>query len=82
MDMVELKREFGHRVIFHGGVDNQSVLPRGTPDQVRAEVRDCLASLGAGAEGYICSSCHNVQAGTPLENIFAMVETAHAAGRG
>jgi uroporphyrinogen decarboxylase len=32
MDMAELKREFGHRVIFHGGVDNQIVLPRGTPD--------------------------------------------------
>jgi uroporphyrinogen decarboxylase len=76
MDMAELKKEFGHRVVFHGGVDNQSVLPHGTPDQVRAEVRDCLRTLGAGREGYICCSCHNVQAGTPLENIFAMVETA------
>lgn len=75
MDMAELKREFGDRVIFHGGVDNQAVLSRGTPEQVRAEVRDCLRTLGAGREGYICCSCHNVQAGTPLENIFAMVET-------
>ncbi len=75
MDMAELKKEFGHRVIFHGGVDNQTVLPRGTPDQVRAEVRTCRHTLGAGREGYICCSCHNVQAGTPLENIFAMVET-------
>jgi uroporphyrinogen decarboxylase len=75
MDMAELKREFGHRVIFHGGVDNQTVLPYGTPEQVRAEVRECLRTLGAGGEGYICCSCHNVQAGTPLENIFAMVET-------
>jgi uroporphyrinogen decarboxylase len=74
MDMGELKKEFGHRVIFHGGVDNQTVLPRGTPDQVRAEVRDCRRTLGAGGEGYICCSCHNVQAGTPLENIFAMIE--------
>lgn len=77
MDMAELKREFGSRVIFHGGVDNQSVLPRGTAEQVRAEVKDCLRTLGGGREGYICASCHNVQPGTPLENILAMVETVH-----
>lgn len=75
MEMADLKEEFGHRVIFHGGVDNQTVLPRGTPDEVRAEVRECLRTLGAGREGFICCSCHNIQAGTPLENIFAMVET-------
>lgn len=74
MDMMELKREFGHRVIFHGGVENQSVLPHGTPEQVRAEVRQCLDTLGAGREGFICCSCHNVQAGTPVENVLAMIE--------
>ena len=75
MDMAELKKEFGARVIFHGGVDNQFALPRGTADDVRRETRDCLATLGAGREGFVCCSCHNVQAGTPLENIFAMIET-------
>jgi uroporphyrinogen decarboxylase len=80
MDMTELKRAFGHRVVFHGGVDNQTVLPRGTADEVRAEVKECLRTLGAGREGYICCSCHNVQAGTPLENIFAMVETVLESG--
>jgi uroporphyrinogen decarboxylase len=82
MDLAELKRAFGHRVIFHGGVDNQTVLPRGTVEEVRTEVRECLRTLGAGREGFICCSCHNVQAGTPLENIFAMVETVvESAGR-
>lgn len=75
MDMAELKREFGRRVVFHGGVDNQRVLPHGKPDDVRAEVRACLRTLGGGGEGYICCSCHNIQAGTPLENIFAMIDT-------
>ncbi len=77
MDMAGLKREFGSRVIFHGGVDNQSILPRGTVAMVRAEVKDCLRTLGAHRQGFICSSCHNVQPGTPLENILAMVETVH-----
>jgi len=75
MDLAELKREFGSRVIFHGGVDNQAILPRGTPDDVRRETLECLATLGEGREGFICCSCHNVQAGTPIENIAAMVET-------
>ena len=37
MDLAELKSEFGHRVVFHGGVDNQTVLPRGTAEEVRQE---------------------------------------------
>jgi uroporphyrinogen decarboxylase len=80
MDMAELKQAFGHRVVFHGGVDNQTVLPRGTVEEVRAEVKQCLRTLGAGGEGFICCSCHNVQAGTPLENIFAMVEAVLRSG--
>jgi uroporphyrinogen decarboxylase len=79
MEMAELKQKFGSRAIFHGGVDNQSILPRGTVAQVRAEVQDCLRTLGGGRQGYICSSCHNVQAGTPLENIMAMVQTVQQA---
>ena len=75
MDMAALKRNHGDRVIFHGGVDNQSVLPRGTAAQVRAETLQCLATLGAGKQGFICCSCHNVQPGTPIENILSMVQT-------
>jgi uroporphyrinogen decarboxylase len=75
MDLEELKHEFGHRVIFHGGVDNQFALPRGTVEDVRLETLRCLDTLGAGREGFICSSCHSVQAGTPLRNILAMIET-------
>ncbi len=75
MDLAELKREFGDRVIFHGGVDNQRVLPRGTVEEVRRETRLCLDTLGAGGRGFICCSCHNVQPGTPLANILAMIET-------
>jgi uroporphyrinogen decarboxylase len=78
MGLADLKREFGHRVIFHGGVDNQEVLPRSTPERVRDEVRQCLQTLGAGSEGYICCSCHNVQPGTPLENILAMIDAVHS----
>ncbi len=79
MDRSRLKDVFGDRVIFHGGVENQSILPFGTTDDVRAEVKRCLETLGRKG-GYICSSCHFVQAGTPLDNVFALIETVHQHG--
>jgi uroporphyrinogen decarboxylase len=75
MDTAELKKLYGDRIIFHGGIDNQTVLPFGSAEAVRQETRTCMETLGAGNEGYIVCSCHNVQPGTPLENILAMVET-------
>jgi uroporphyrinogen decarboxylase len=80
MEPEGLKERYGDRVVFHGGVDNQHVLPFGSPEDVRAEVRMLRDTLGAGGEGFICCSCHNVQAGTPVENVLAMVEAARDAG--
>ncbi|MDO8632773.1 MAG: uroporphyrinogen decarboxylase family protein, partial [Phycisphaerales bacterium] len=77
MDRAALKRDFGGQIIFHGGIENQKVLPRGTTDDVRREVIACLETLGSGG-GYIPSSCHNIQAGTPPENVITMIETVHA----
>lgn len=74
MELENLKAKFGDWVIFHGGIDNQQVLPFGSCEDVKKETRYCLETLGAGG-GYIVSSCHNIQAGTPVENILAMIET-------
>lgn len=75
MDMADLKRKYGDKLIFHGGVDIQSVLPFGTRQEVQQETLNCLEMLGTNNEGYICCSCHNIQAGTPVENIITMIET-------
>jgi len=75
METDQLKMKYGDRIIFHGGIDNQSVLPFGTPEDVRKETLNCLETLGGGREGFICSSCHNIQPGTPIENILAMIDT-------
>jgi len=76
MDMKELKAEFGDRLCFHGAVDNQQVLPFGTPNEVRAEVRNCIDSLASNGTGYILAPCHNLQPNTPVENIIAMYNEA------
>ncbi len=81
MDMVELKREFGDRLCFHGAVDNQRAIPFGTLEDVRAEVRHCIDSLASDGAGYILAPCHNIQAITPVENIIAMYDEAHRYGR-
>ncbi|THG69368.1 hypothetical protein E5981_01030 [Bacteroides faecichinchillae] len=74
MDRVNLKLQYGNDLIFHGGVENQRTLPMGTVSEVIEETKKCLDTLGKDG-GYICCSCHNVQAGTPVENILAMVDT-------
>ena len=79
MEREALKRDFGHRFVFHGGVDNQQTLPFGTPEDVRAEVRDNLRILGDGG-GYILAPCHMIQAITPPENVVAMYEEGYACG--
>ena len=80
MDSAELKKEFGHRISFHGGVDEQHVLPFGTPEDVVAEVRRRLAAFGPGG-GYILAPSHYVQADTSPENIIAMCRAAGDYGR-
>jgi len=79
MDREGLKRDFGDKLVFHGGVDNQYTLARGTVDEVRKEVEDNLRILGAGG-GYILAPCHNIQAVSPPENIVAMYETGYELG--
>jgi len=74
MDRAVLKERFGKDIIFHGGVENQKVLPMGAAQEVADETRACLETLGRDG-GYICCSCHNIQAGTPVENILAMINT-------
>lgn len=80
MDRAELKQRYGDRLVFHGGVENQKVLPFGTVEDVRKETRTCMRTLGGDGTGYIVCSCHNIQPGTPLENILAMIETVHEDG--
>ncbi|MGD9518356.1 MAG: uroporphyrinogen decarboxylase family protein [Armatimonadota bacterium] len=72
-DTARLKREFGARLSFWGAVDTQHVLPHGTVEDVKAEVRRRLDDLAPGG-GYVLTAVHNVQADVPPGNVLAMVE--------
>lgn len=73
MNRKELREEFGGRIIFHGGVDIQYVLPKGTIKEVEDEVVDVIETF---APGYIFSPAHNIQADVPPHNIIAAYKTA------
>lgn len=74
MDRQAIGENFGGKLCFHGGVDNQYTLPFGTPEDVRQEVAYNLATLGRTGTGYIIAPCHNIQNNTPLENILALYQ--------
>ncbi len=76
MDPRALKAQYGDRLTFWGGgVETQSTLPFGTPDDVRREVAERLAIFAPGG-GFVFNPIHNIQPNTPPENIVAAYETA------
>jgi uroporphyrinogen decarboxylase len=80
MDSGQLKREFGDALTFWGGgVDTQHVLPHGTPQDVRDEVRRRIDDLAPGG-GFVFAAVHNIQADVPAENILAMRDAVRECG--
>jgi uroporphyrinogen decarboxylase len=75
MEPDRLKRDFGDRLTFYGGVDTQQLLPHGTPDEVFAATKDLIATLGHDG-GYVLSAAHCILGDVPLENVLAMYKAA------
>ena len=79
-DPVRLKAKYGESVVFWGAIDTQHVLPHGTPEDVREEVRTRIAQFGPGG-GYIAGAVHNMQPDIPPANIVAMCDAVREYGR-
>lgn len=79
-DTKKLKAEFGDKLTFWGAIDTHHVLPHGTPEEVRREVRQRILDLGQGG-GYVVCSVHNIQPEVPPENVVAMFDAAYEFGR-
>lgn len=81
MDTQKLKKEFGKDIVFWGGgCDTQRVLPFGTVQEVREEVKRRINDLAPGG-GFVFNTVHNIQDGIPPENIMAMFETIWEYGK-
>ncbi|MBI4759970.1 MAG: uroporphyrinogen decarboxylase family protein [Chloroflexota bacterium] len=76
----ELKKQFGKNLVFCGAVDTHRILPFGTPQDVRAEVKRVIEILGEGG-GYMLAPVHIIMPDVPPENILAMVDAAVEFGK-
>jgi uroporphyrinogen decarboxylase len=74
MDFAYLKDAFGRDLVFWGGIDTQTVLPYGTPQEVRDHTRSVMRTLGRGG-GLIIGPSQEIMSDIPIANIVAMVET-------
>ena len=80
MESEKLKADFGNKLVFWGGgCDTQHVLPHGTPEEVRAHVRQQVDILKKGG-GFVFQQVHNILADVPPENVAAMFEAVKYQG--
>ena len=77
MEPERLKQEFGRDICFWGGgCDTQTVLARGTPEEVAEDVRRRVSILGPGG-GFVFQQIHNIMADVPPENVVAMLDAVN-----
>lgn len=73
MDLVEVKQRFGDRIAFWGGIGTQTVMPFGTPEDVRTAVRELCELMGKDG-GLVVAPTHVLEPEVPWENIVALHE--------
>ena len=73
MNPYELKRGWGDRITFWGGLGSQSTIPFGTPTEVRQEIKRLRSEMSQGG-GYILAPAKPLRPETPTENAVALVE--------
>jgi len=73
MDYREITATYGDRLSFHGCIGTQSVMPFGTPAEVKAAVKECLDTMGSKG-GMLAAPTHVLEPEVPWENIIAYVE--------
>ncbi len=73
MPVYEIKRRYGQHIRLWGGLGTQRLLPFGTPEEVRAEVRMLKQELGKNG-GYVFSSSKPIMRDVPVENAVALIE--------
>ena len=74
MDTKMLKEKYGDRLCFCGAIDTNKVLPKGSVQDVRDEVKRRIDDLGP--SGYILAAVHDIQADVPAQNVIEMYRSA------
>ena len=80
MDLKDVKQKYGDKVSILGNVDCRHVLPFGSEEDVRRDVRRCIDAAGKGG-GYVLASSNSIHANCKVENVYTMVDEARKYGR-
>ncbi len=78
-DLPALKKQYGKNIVFCGAIDSHRILPYGSVEEVRAEVKRVMQVLGPGG-GYLLGAVHTVMNDVPPENVLAMVDAVEEFG--
>jgi uroporphyrinogen decarboxylase len=79
MDIVEVKKKYGHRICLIGNISLHSTLTMGTPEETEKEVKDRILTVGQGG-GYILASANGLTNYCKPENVKAMGRALEAYG--
>jgi uroporphyrinogen decarboxylase len=81
MDLRQLKRRYGRKIVFNGGIDSHHVLIEGTPESVRRDTRQVLEIMMPGG-GYVAGASHDtILEETPVANVLAMFDAVREYGQ-
>ena len=77
MELRPLKKKYGHKIVFNGGIDSQHVLIDGkSAADVRERTLEVLRIMAPGG-GYVIGASHDsILEETPVENVLAMFDAA------
>ena len=78
-DLPALKKRHGDKIAFCGGIDSHRILPFGTPEDVRQEVKRVIDIMAPGG-GFMLGAVHTVMNDVPPENVLAMVDAVEEFG--
>lgn len=80
VDLADAVRRIGDRAFIKGNLDPVNVLLNGTPDQIRADIRQRLA-VGKTAKGFVLSTACAIAPATPAEHVALLREVVKAEGK-
>lgn len=78
IDHAWLRENFRGDLAFYGGISTQTVLPYGSPDEVRKAVSDCAAELSPDGTGLLIAPSHRMMTDIPMANVAAMLDAFRA----
>ena len=80
MDLKIVKEKYNRKICPIGNVNNKTTMANGTPEEVAAEVKECLKDAAPGG-GYIISTDHSIHDDIPTENVYALIKTVNEFGK-